>query len=65
MSLAYVSLGVSIFVLVSLFPPSSSVSFFIHITVFFFLGFLDFCHSRSFLSKFGFTSFCSLLCNCF
>ena len=64
MSQVYVSLGVSIFVLVRLFAPSSSVCIAIHITVFFFLDFLDFCHSHSFLSKFGlhFTSFCSLFC---
>ena len=35
MSLAYVSLGASIFVLVSLFAPSSSVCIAIHIAVFF------------------------------
>ena len=44
MSLAYVSLGASIFVLVSLFAPSSSVCIAIHIAVFFKL--FRFCHSH-------------------
>ena len=57
MSPAYVSLGASIFVLVTLFARSLSVCITIHITVFFWL--LAFCHSHYFLSIFGlhFTSF--------
>ena len=58
MSLPYVSLGASIFELVSLFAPSSSVCIAIHITVFFRL--FGFCHRRYFfLSIFDlhFTSF--------
>ena len=50
MSLAYVRLEDSIFVLVSLFAPSSSVCIAIHITVFFRLFGLR--RSRHFLSIF-------------
>ena len=51
MAMAYVSLGASIFVLVSLFAPSSSVCIAIHITVFFRL--FGFCYRHYFLSLFG------------
>ena len=46
MSLAYVSLGASILVLVSLFALSSSAGIAIHITVFFKL--FGFCHTHFF-----------------
>ena len=65
MAMAYVSLGASIFVLVSLFAPSSSVCIAIHITVFFFLGFLDFCHSHYFLSIYIWFAFYILFVHCF
>ena len=58
MSLAYVSLGASIFVLVSFFAPSSSVCIAIHITVFFKLfGFCHRCHFFLSIFDLHFTSF--------